>query len=114
MRRGLPWNTSSPQRSASFTALRAPTSAGRSGGSGLSSSSALAIARVPWILRPSTVSAGTVALGKRSARRTGFAIIGIRSTRSYSSPFRSSISRAVNEGCEPGITYSRALKVGRS
>ena len=67
-RRGTGWNTCSPQRSASSTRARSSGSAGNSGGSGRTSSRKRAIRRVPWSLRPSSSSAGTVKSSKPAKR----------------------------------------------
>jgi hypothetical protein len=92
------------QSSASSTAARCSGSLGNNGGSGAIRSRARAILREPWIRSPSIFSAGTVIPGKPSARSAPLEITGIRSTRRYSIPFASSISRAVRDGCELGIT----------
>ena len=62
--RGICWNTSSPQRSASSTAARRSGSAGNSGGSGCTTSSSREMLREPCTLRPSIFSAGTRLPGK--------------------------------------------------
>jgi hypothetical protein len=53
---------------------------------------------------PFNFSAGTVTPGNRCARSKVFDITGIRSTRLNGIPLRSSISIAVLDGLEPGIT----------
>jgi hypothetical protein len=58
----------------------------------------------PWMRSRFSFSAGTVTPGKRRARRYPFEITGRRSTRLYGIPLRSSISIALRDGCEAGIT----------
>ena len=100
--RGICWNSSSPQRSASSTAARRSGSAGNSGGSGWIASSSRETFREPCTLRPSTFIAGTRSPAKPNSRSAPRLTTGGRSTRRYGMPLCSSISPRRDAGVRAG------------